>query len=73
MDRLVKWTGQTASNLIAAIDATDEQGRPIELKGPYSGYGGNIPNVYILARPQKSEVKDPIRKASFTWSVGAGV
>lgn len=66
---VLSWSGQTTSNLIAKIDATDGQGRPIELNGPYPGYGVDRPNVYIFSRPQNSEVKDPIEKVSFTWSV----
>jgi predicted Zn-dependent protease len=66
---VLRWTGQTANNLVAKIDATDGQGRPIELNGPYPGYGGDVPNVYVFSRPQGSEVKDPIEKVSFTWSV----
>jgi tetratricopeptide (TPR) repeat protein len=66
---VVNWTGQTSNNLIAQIDATDGLGRPVKLNGPYPGYGGNYPKVYILSRPEKSEVKDLIQKVSFTWSV----
>ena len=69
---VLRWSGQTASSLVAKIDATDGQGRPIELNGPYPGYGGDRPNVYIFSRPRNSEVKDPIEKVSFTWSVQEG-
>lgn len=66
---VLHWTGQSNNHLVAKIDATDDQGRPVELNGPYPGYGGDFPNVYILSRPEKSEVTDPIGKVNFTWSV----
>jgi tetratricopeptide (TPR) repeat protein len=66
---VVKWRGQTSNSRVAQIDATDGQGRPIKLNGPYPGYGGDHPKVYILSRPEKSEVKDPMQKVSFSWCV----